>query len=406
MKKMLIAVIASFFMFPPIPGAAAGKDRTRTVVSSSAARTEGRPGVGPRKSSRSMDSSTRRPGATRPWRGSPRTIPRTAQPATEKTDVWVAYDDKALYVAAFCHDSEPDKITGRLGRRDARLDSDWFMFAVDPYYDKRSGYLFGVNPSGSITDQALSNDVSETNPGTASGSARAQTNGEGWTVEMRIPFNQIRFPKKDEYVWGVNFRRVIKRKNESLELLLGAQERAGFRLEVRPARRASGASHPARHVEVPSLTPSARPSSARPRKGTPSRREKRQSGQRRLRSQGRAQEQPDPRRHGQSRFRPGRGGPGRPQPLGLRDVLPGETALLHRGRVALQRLRPRRGLSQRRHELAQTRPFSTAAGSAGRPRGMSPEPGYVDFPDRSTILGRGQGHRASSAAGTSASSMP
>ena len=64
-------------------------------------------------------------------------------------------------MAAFCHDSEPGRIISRLGRRDAQVDSDWFMFAVDPYYDKRTGYLFGVNPAGSIIDQALSNDVNE-----------------------------------------------------------------------------------------------------------------------------------------------------------------------------------------------------------------------------------------------------
>jgi len=54
---------------------------------------------------------------------------------TEKTEVWVAYDEKSLYVAARLHDSQPELITCRLGRRDDFVDSDWFIFAVDPYYD-------------------------------------------------------------------------------------------------------------------------------------------------------------------------------------------------------------------------------------------------------------------------------
>ena len=142
--------------------------------------------------------------------------PKDGEPATERTKVWVAYDDRALYIAAFCYDSEPGKIISRLGRRDAQIDSDWFTFSVDPYYDKRSGYSFSVNPAGSITDQALSNDVNDDETWDGVWEAKAAINGEGWAVEMRIPFNQIRFPKKDEYVWGVNFLRVIKRKNEKV----------------------------------------------------------------------------------------------------------------------------------------------------------------------------------------------
>ena len=140
--------------------------------------------------------------------------PQDGAPATEPTDVWVAYDDHALYIAAFCHDSDPAKIRKRLGRRDAQTDSDWFMVAVDPYFDKRSGYAFYANPAGSITDAALSNDVNDDDSWDGIWENKAVVNGGGWTIEMRIPFNQIRFPKKDEYVWGVNFRRMVRRKNE------------------------------------------------------------------------------------------------------------------------------------------------------------------------------------------------
>jgi hypothetical protein len=139
--------------------------------------------------------------------------PKDGAPSTEKTDVWVAYDDKALYVAAFCYDSDPKAIISRLGRRDSDVDSDWFVFAVDPYYDKQTGYRFGVNPAGSIMDEVLSNDVEDDESWDGVWQAKAHLNDQGWTVEMKIPFHQIRFPKKDEYVWGVNFSRVIKRKN-------------------------------------------------------------------------------------------------------------------------------------------------------------------------------------------------
>lgn len=142
--------------------------------------------------------------------------PLDGAPATELTEVWVAYDDSHLYVAAYCHDSDPQGIKGLLGRRDSFVDSDWFFFAVDPYFDRRSGYLFGINPSGSIVDEVLSNDINEDTSWDGIWEAKVARVADGWTVEMRIPFNQLRFPKKDSYVWGVNFQRTIKRKNERL----------------------------------------------------------------------------------------------------------------------------------------------------------------------------------------------
>jgi len=150
-----------------------------------------------------------------------------AQP-TEKTKVWVAYDEKSLYVAARLYDSQPELITSRLGRRDDFVDSDWFIFAVDPYYDRRSGYQFAVNPAGSIVDWTLYND--EWNDSTWDGvwEWKALIDEEGWAVEIRIPYNQLRFPKKDEYVWGVNFRRVIKRKNERIGFVWVPKEDSGY----------------------------------------------------------------------------------------------------------------------------------------------------------------------------------
>ncbi len=140
--------------------------------------------------------------------------PLDGQPATEATEAWVAYDDKALYVAARMRDAEPGKIVGLLGRRDDDLDSDWFTFAVDPYYDRRSGYSFSVNPAGSLIDGTLYNDEWDDDTWDGVWQAAARVDEQGWTVEMRIPFDQLRFPVRDEYVWGVNFKRAIQRKNE------------------------------------------------------------------------------------------------------------------------------------------------------------------------------------------------
>src|SRR5512137_1052565 len=118
--------------------------------------------------------------------------PNDGTEPSEKTQVWVAYDDQALYVAAYLHDSEKSKITSRLSRRDDYGESDWFLFCVDPYLDRRTGYQFAVNPSGSICDWTLQNDTWSDSTWDGVWEAKAALNGEGWAVEMKIPFSQLR----------------------------------------------------------------------------------------------------------------------------------------------------------------------------------------------------------------------
>jgi hypothetical protein len=175
--------------------------------------------------------------------------PLDGKPASERTEVWVAFDEKALYVAARLYDSEPGKIVSLLGRRDDELDSDWFSFAVDPYFDRRSGYQFSVNPAGSIIDKTLYND--EWNDSTWDGvwESAARVDDRGWTVEMRIPYDQLRFPSRDEYVWGVNFKRTIQRRNEQDYFSWVPKEENGF---VSRFARLNGISgiRPGRHFEA------------------------------------------------------------------------------------------------------------------------------------------------------------
>jgi hypothetical protein len=140
----------------------------------------------------------------------------------------VAFDEDHLYVAARLSDSEPDLVLGRLGRRDDLVDSDWFYFGVDPYHDRRSGYFFAVNPSGSIADGTFSNDETKDLTWDGIWTSAARIDGEGWTVEMRIPFDQLRFKRQDSYVWGINFQRDIIRKNEVDVYAWRPKEESGF----------------------------------------------------------------------------------------------------------------------------------------------------------------------------------
>ncbi len=175
--------------------------------------------------------------------------PQEGEAPTEKTVFWVAYDDKFLYVAGRMFDSEPDKITNRLGRRDDFVDSDWFVFAIDPYFDKRSGYRFCVNPSGSIMDHVLYNDEWDDETWDGIWKSAAIIDDQGWTVEMQIPFHQLRFKKKAEYVWGINLHRIIKRKNEELWYAMVNKDDSGY---VSKFALLEGVRdiHPGRHIEL------------------------------------------------------------------------------------------------------------------------------------------------------------
>ena len=154
--------------------------------------------------------------------------PVDGAPATEKTEIWIAYDADSLFVAALMHDSDPGAIVSRLGRRDDAVESDWFTFAVDPYLDRRSGFEFSVNPAGAILDGTLFNDEGRDMTWDGVWEAAVQLGDQGWSVEMRIPYNQLHFPRKEEYRWGVNFFRTIKRKNEKCAYAWVPKEESGY----------------------------------------------------------------------------------------------------------------------------------------------------------------------------------
>ncbi len=147
---------------------------------------------------------------------------------TERTVVRVLYDDEALYIGARMYDSAPDSILARLGRRDAQLESDAFGFFIDPYLDRRTGFYFAVNAAGTLLDGTLMNDDWDDDSWDGVWQARVRIDDEGWTAELRIPYSQLRFHKKDRQVWGINFRRDIARKNEQQFLVYTPRSESGF----------------------------------------------------------------------------------------------------------------------------------------------------------------------------------
>jgi hypothetical protein len=145
--------------------------------------------------------------------------PDNGEPASERTTIQVAYDDRYIYVAIRCFDRTPENIAGGLARRDDSPPTDTVSVKFDPRHDHQTGYLFTTNPSGLQADYFEYDDHKVDSSFDAVWEVRATTNQEGWVAEFRIPFSQMRFnasPRPGQ-VWGFSSRRVIRRRSETAE---------------------------------------------------------------------------------------------------------------------------------------------------------------------------------------------
>lgn len=135
--------------------------------------------------------------------------------ATEKTEVFILYSQDSLYIGVCAFDSEHDKIKSILARRDSKLPSDWINIWIDSYFDHRSAFQFSVNPAGVKRDVYWSDERRQDDDWDAVWDVEVSQDQNGWYAEFRIPFSQIRFPKKEAHFWGFQASRVIARKNET-----------------------------------------------------------------------------------------------------------------------------------------------------------------------------------------------
>ncbi|MDP2039202.1 MAG: DUF5916 domain-containing protein [Ignavibacteria bacterium] len=154
--------------------------------------------------------------------------PKEGSPATQKTEVWIAYDDEYLYVAARLYDTNPELMDISLSRRDNYFPSDWFVFYVDPFNDKKTGNFFGINAAGTLVDGVLFNDSWDDSSWDGVWEGKTTIDNSGWSLEMRIPFSQLRFKESDKMVWGINFTRKIKRNGESSYYVMVPKKESGF----------------------------------------------------------------------------------------------------------------------------------------------------------------------------------
>ncbi len=140
--------------------------------------------------------------------------PDQGEPARQKTEAFLLYDDDAIYVGARLFDTAPDSIVARLARRDNDSRSDRFAVGFDPFHDKRTGYYFGINAAGTLYDGTYRNDSWDDDSWDGVWEGRVHRDANGWQVEMRIPFSQLRFRNVEPMVWGFNLLREVPRLQE------------------------------------------------------------------------------------------------------------------------------------------------------------------------------------------------
>ena len=175
--------------------------------------------------------------------------PVEGAPATEPTEMRLLYDEGALYVGVRLHDGEPARIGRQLSRRDDVAEADSFSLFLDPHHDHLTGVEFQVSAAGVQRDAVIFDDNFESDAWDAVWESAVTVDAGGWVLEMRIPFSQLRFPAAARHTWGINARRIVRRKSETSWLALVPSNESGLASRMAHLEGIDGIA-PAKHLEV------------------------------------------------------------------------------------------------------------------------------------------------------------
>ena len=167
-----------------------------------------------------------------PFSGFRMAEPQPNQDPTEKTELRVLYDDTNLYIGIVCSDSEPRRIAANSLAHDSGADqgmgyggyghmpqgssSDVVRVLLDPFQNKRTAYIFFVNPLGARGEGLITGGQASLN-WDGIWQAKARILRDGWSAELAIPFKTISF-NPGLTAWGLNVERTIARKLETIRI--------------------------------------------------------------------------------------------------------------------------------------------------------------------------------------------
>ncbi len=152
------------------------------------------------------------------WSGDPLPLdgwrsynPMRGEAAAEETHVWIGYDTEALYVAFRCLDSQPERIRTTISRRDNAFSDDWVGISLDSSRAGQLAYHLFVNPSGIQMDALQSGSTGEDFAPDWVWQSAGHVGADGWSAEIRIPLENIRFRSGADVSMGVLFWRRLSR---------------------------------------------------------------------------------------------------------------------------------------------------------------------------------------------------
>ena len=144
------------------------------------------------------------------------TDPDEGAPATEKTEIWLLFDDDNVYVVGRCWETEPERLMANEMRRDnpAIVRNDNLAWSFDTFHDRRNGVIFEVNPIGGRLDGEITNEERANIDWNPVWDVAAGLFEQGYVVEAAIPFKSLRYRPGREQTWGFQVRRRNRWKNE------------------------------------------------------------------------------------------------------------------------------------------------------------------------------------------------
>ena len=148
-------------------------------------------------------------------------LPDEGALASERTDTWVFFDETSIYVSARAYDSAPPSewVANEMRHDVGQLrQNDSFSLLLDTFHDRRNGVAFLVTPIGGYSEFAITNEGNVNTDWNVVWDMRTGRFEGGWTVEIEIPFKSLRYQPGETQVWGIQLRRIVRRRNEAAYL--------------------------------------------------------------------------------------------------------------------------------------------------------------------------------------------
>ncbi len=143
--------------------------------------------------------------------------PQPGEPATDRTDVWITFDETTVFVSLRCW-QDPDRIAANDMRRDGFAEDDYVDIVLDTFFDRRNAVIFTVYASGGRFDAQITDEREMNVDWNPVWDLRTGRFEGGWTAEAEIPFRSLRYRPGSSQIWGINLQRYTQWKNESSTL--------------------------------------------------------------------------------------------------------------------------------------------------------------------------------------------